>query len=83
VIKTGHALFSLLLFRGFIMANSISTEWDGISCHTVPEVAPPTNIAREDSFTIFVVHQVTLTADRAARDIAELRAALMGEVDED
>ncbi len=65
------------------MSNAIAKEWDGVSCHSVAEVAPPTNIAREDSFTIFVVHQVTLTADRAARDIAELRAALMGEVDED
>lgn len=64
------------------MANSNSIEWDGVSCHTVPEVAPPTNITREDSFTIFVVHQVTLTADRAARDIAELRAMLIGDVDE-
>jgi hypothetical protein len=65
------------------MSNTIAKEWDGISCHSVAEVAPPTNIAREDNFTIFVVHQVTLTADRAARDIAELRAQLLGEVAED
>ena len=65
------------------MSNANAKEWDGISCHTVPEVAPPTNITREDSFTIFVVHQVTLSAERATRDIAELRAMLTGDIDED
>jgi hypothetical protein len=65
------------------MANANANDWDGISCHSVAEVAPPTNITRADSFTIFVVHQVTLSAERATRDIAELRAMLTGDVDED
>jgi len=80
--NASRSLFSFT-FSGLVMANANANDWDGVSCHSVSEVAPPTRIDRADSFTVFVVHQVTLSAERATRDIAELRAELLGEVDED